>query len=556
MQKSERKNKKTYPIRTSMAVNFIGVIILLLVIFGVIVSAIGIASFTRAFKLEYSTTTYHMADTAATLVNGDHLSAYLEGRETAEYQRIKRSLDSFCRRMNVSIIYVIQVDRSDYGSFVSIFNSLDNDVDDTAYVEWELGHQRITTNEEYRQKYMKLYRKESLYETIYRTNPNDGSHPHITTMVPVKNSLGNVTGILCIQRPISELQDAIRPYVRRVVISGILLAALASVFIAIYIRKQFVEPVRLVSEEASRFAKENTKGEALGAISRFKVISNLAFSIDTMEHDMVSYMENLTAITAEKERIGAELELASTIQENSIPTVFPAFPDRTEFDIYASMTPAKEVGGDFYNFFLVDDDHLALFIGDVSGKGIPAALFMMVTNILLTDRVHSGDAPSEILSYVNRTLCVNNEAEMFVTIWLGILEISTGILTASNAGHEYPVIRRKNGRFEQFKDNHSFVVGAIEDISYNNYEITLESGDELFVYTDGVTEASDPDYSMFGAERMLDALNEAPDFSAETMLRSVREAVDIFTKGAEKSDDLTMLALEYRGKPSEEPVKS
>ena len=531
-----------------MALNIIGAIVLLLVLFGLISGAIGLVSFTNVFKKEYSTTTYHMADTAATLVNGDHLDDYLEGRETEEYLKTRSSLDICCKKMSVSLIYVILVDQSDYGRFVSVFNPVDNTVDDTSYTEWELGHKRDTTNDEYRRKYKAIYNQEVPYETVYRIKTTDGQHPHITTMVPVKDSAGNVAAILCMQRPVRELRDARRPYLLTIAASTILLAVLASVFAAIFIRKQFVAPIEKVSDEATRFAKENTKGEDLGAISRFTILSNLAGSIDTMETNMVSYIDNLTSVTAEKERIGTELTLASKIQENSIPNVFPAFAERTDFDIYASMDPARAVGGDFYNFFLVDDDHLAMMIGDVSGKGIPAALFMMVTNIMISDRTRMGGTPAEILTAVNKEICKHNKAEMFVTVWLGILELSTGKLTAANAGHEYPALRQADGLFELVKDKHCFVIGGLEGMKYKEYELDLKPGARLFLYTDGVTEATDADNALFGSARMLGALNEAPDGSPVQILGSVRRAVDGFVKDAEQFDDLTMLCLEYRGK--------
>ena len=216
------------------------------------------------------------------------------------------------------------------------------------------------------------------------------------------------------------------------------------------------------------------------------------------------------------------------------------------------MDPAREVGGDFYNFYFVDDDHLALVIGDVSGKGIPAALFMMVTNILISDRTRMGGNPAEILRFVNQEICAHNEAEMFVTVWLGILELSTGKLVAANAGHEYPAIRHADGAFELLRDKHGFVIGGLEGVSYRGYELQLAPGDRIFVYTDGVPEATAPDNTMFGTDRMLAALNEVPTGSPEQILNKVRRAVDDFVKGAEQFDDLTMLCLEYKGAKAQE----
>ncbi|MBR6393095.1 MAG: SpoIIE family protein phosphatase, partial [Eubacterium sp.] len=303
-----------------------------------------------------------------------------------EYIQSKKYLDNYCEKISVSLIYVIKVDTSDYGRFVSVFNSVDNSVGGTDYTPWEIGFKRDTTNDEYREKYKKVYTEEAPYQDVYRTKNLNGKLPHITTIVPVKNSAGEVVALLCVQRPISELREGTRPYLLNVTAATIILAVLASLVIAQYIKRQFIIPVGKISDEAVRFANENTKGKALGDISKITEIAGLAHSVDTMETDMLNYIDNLTAITAEKERIGAELSVARTIQENSIPNDFPAFPEIDAFDIYASMTPAKEVGGDFYNFFLIDEDRLAFVIGDVSGKGVPAALFMMVTNILISHR--------------------------------------------------------------------------------------------------------------------------------------------------------------------------
>jgi sigma-B regulation protein RsbU (phosphoserine phosphatase) len=266
-----------------------------------------------------------------------------------------------------------------------------------------------------------------------------------------------------------------------------------------------------------------------------------------MEKDLSVYMEDLTRVTKKEERVRTELDMASKIQKGALPDIFPAFPDRQEFDLYASMEPAKEIGGDFYDFFLIDDDHLCLVIADVSGKGVPAALFMMASKIILANNAIMGKSPSEILYDSNNAICANNKMEMFVTVWIGILEISTGKLSAANAGHEYPALKKGDGEFEIFKDKHSFVLGGAEGMKFKEYELCLSPGDKLFVYTDGVPEAHDSNGNMFKVERMIDALNEDPDASPEQILGTVRGAVSEFVRDAEQFDDLTMLCLEYKG---------
>ena len=262
-------------------------------------------------------------------------------------------------------------------------------------------------------------------------------------------------------------------------------------------------------------------------------------------------MDTIREMTAEKERINTEMNLARDIQASMLPHIFPPFPDRKEFEIYASMDPAKEVGGDFYDFFLIDSDHMGLVMADVSGKGVPAALFMMASKIILQSVAMMGRSAGEILTKTNEAICSSNQAGMFITVWTGILEISSGKLTAANAGHEYPVLKRADGDFELFKDKHGFVIGGMEGIRYKEYELQLNPGDKLFLYTDGVPEATDANQELFGTERMIEALNRGKDHSPEQVLQCVRQAVDDFVKDAEQFDDLTMLCLEYKGKPEE-----
>lgn len=277
------------------------------------------------------------------------------------------------------------------------------------------------------------------------------------------------------------------------------------------------------------------------------VVYLIGITLSKRTHGLLKQQE---ADNREKERIGAELHVATQIQSSMLPCIFPAFPEYQEFDIYASMNPAKEVGGDFYDFFLVDKDHLALVIADVSGKGVPAALFMMISKTLLKNAAQADLSPKEALQKVNNQLLESNEAEMFVTVWLGIYEISTGRLTAANAGHEYPALKRAGGKFELFKDRHGFVLAGMENTRYREYEIQLNEGDILFVYTDGVAEATDNDNQLYGAERMLEALNRRADAGPKELLEEVKSDIDGFVGEAMQFDDITMMALKIRRKKS------
>ena len=276
-------------------------------------------------------------------------------------------------------------------------------------------------------------------------------------------------------------------------------------------------------------------------------IEVLAESFSALSEKTLQYVDQVKRVTAEKERIGAELTMANAIQRSQLPRLFPPFPNRHEFNLFATMKPAKEVGGDFYDFFMVDNDHVALVMADVSGKGVPAALFMMVTRMLIKSRLQSGESVAEALTNVNRQLCENNELGYFVTVWLAVLEISTGKGVAVNAGHEHPVLRRSDGKYELVLYRHSLAVAAMDGVRFRQHEFQLCPGDSFFVYTDGVTEATNGEHELFGTDRMLKALNKEPDAEPDQLLKNVMDDIHRFMDGEDQFDDITMMCLKYNG---------
>lgn len=265
------------------------------------------------------------------------------------------------------------------------------------------------------------------------------------------------------------------------------------------------------------------------------------------EKDVGDPIHGVVSMISELDRLDKELKLAADIQLNALPMNFPAFPDRMEFDLYASMTPAKEVGGDFYDFFLIDNDHLALIIADVSGKGVPAALFMMTSKTLIKNQLMNGCDPAETMERVNLQLCEHNDSRMFVTVWLAVVELSTGKGLACNAGHEDPCIRRSGEDFEILKYRHNIFAGISKKARYQNREFEMHPGDCIFVYTDGVPEANNTLEEMFGAERLTATLNQNPDATPKELIRNVYKAVDLFDENTPQFDDITMLCFKYYG---------
>lgn len=374
-----------------------------------------------------------------------------------------------------------------------------------------------------------------------------------TTGVPIRDKEGNICAFVLVDVTIKNVLKGIKGYAITTAIALVVLTLIISTLMAKYMRKTVAEPINAITDAAVAYADDkqagvqNTDHFAKLEIHSRDELEKLKDVMANMEKDLSGYEDRIMKISAEKERISAELHMAMLIQKAALPSLFPPFPDRTEFDIYASMDPAREVGGDFYDFFMTDSDHLGLVIADVSGKGIPAALFMMVSKVIIQSCAMLGKNAAEVLDKTNEALCSNNKVEMFVTVWIGILEISTGKLSASNAGHEYPALKRADGDFELIKDKHGFVIGGMEESKYSEYEIMLKPGDKIFVYTDGVPEATDPMNNMFGTGRMLDALNKNPEAGTRELLENVSQGVKDFVKNAEQFDDLTMMCLEYRG---------
>ena len=270
----------------------------------------------------------------------------------------------------------------------------------------------------------------------------------------------------------------------------------------------------------------------------------LAEAFKTMVLDLDTYIENLTKAAAEKEHIGAELSIATEIQASMLPRIFPPFPNRNEFDIFATMLPAREVGGDFYDFFLIDENKLAVVMADVSGKGVPAALFMVIAKTLIKNNACTGKSPAEVFETVNRMLCENNETGMFVTAFMGYADLRNGNFVYVNAGHDPPLVRKTGGEFEFVNTKPSRILAGFENTAYKEEEIKLDPGDILYLYTDGVTEAMNTNNELFSDQRLLETINRYRDCPLQELLSSIKNEIDLFTAGAEQSDDMTMLALE------------
>ncbi len=351
----------------------------------------------------------------------------------------------------------------------------------------------------------------------------------------------------------------VRAYLNSFLVQMLLISfAIIGVTIVAYVffvRKTVTEPVGRLAE----FTREITdSGEFENRSIRIRTgdeIESLSESFNFMLAQLEIHIANLSKINAEKERISAELDIARHIQASMLPCIFPAFPEREDFDIHACMTPAKEVGGDFYDFFMVDERHLAVVMADVSGKGVPAALFMVIGKTLIKDHTTPGTDLGEVFSTVNDLLCESNSEGLFITAFEGVLDLQSGELRYVNAGHELPFVCHAGGEFEAVRIRPGFVLAGMENMRYRSGVMTLRPGDKLFQYTDGVTEATDAQNRLYGMQRLGAALNAAKNAPPAEILEAVKRDIDEFTGDAPQFDDITMLCLAYKGQAEEKEGK-
>ncbi len=334
---------------------------------------------------------------------------------------------------------------------------------------------------------------------------------------------------------------------RTMILVLLVLICVLGISASLYVSKRIVKPLNTITKRIGSLGGDHIQFQMEDVYRTGDEIEVLAESFANLSEKTVQYMEQIKRVTAEKERIDVELSMAKAIQASQLPNIFPAYPERDEFDIYATMKPTKEVGGDFYDFFFSDPEHLCMVIADVSGKGIPAALFMMIAKTLIKNRVQGGESLGEAITNVNNQLMEGNDMDMFVTAWICQIDLETGKGTALNAGHEHPALRRKGGKYKLVQYRHHPAVAVIENMPFREHEFQLYPGDSIFVYTDGVPEATDRSDELFGTDRMLEALNKDPDATLRNTLKNVSDAIGTFIDGAGQFDDITMLSFTYNG---------
>ena len=528
-------------------------IIIFGILLGAIISIIGYREFTSVLERQYNDSAYEIAETAAGYLNPDKFEEYLSTGDTdEEYHKIEKRLDDLVDATNTTLIYVAKVDTSDYRTLTYIYDSVNSA---SGFDRYPLGYTAVGVTEEYVNNVRGIITKgERATEYLYSYSEESGAHT--TAGIAIYDSKGKIVAILGVEKAMTRLENARNTYVKDVLLGVLAAVCLFLLVYSMFLYREVLLPILAITDEAKRFADSNTPSDKLSAINKNDEIGVLAKAVGKMETDIVEYVENLTLVTAEKERIGAELSIATQIQANMLPGIFPAFPDKTEFDIYATMNPAKEVGGDFYDFFMVDESHLAIVMADVSGKGVPAALFMVIGKTLIKDHTQPGRDLGEVFTEVNNILCESNSEGLFITAFEGVLDLVSGEFTFVNAGHEIPFICKKDDSYEPYKIRAGFVLAGMEGIRYKCGTMQLSPGDRLFQYTDGVTEATDKDGRLYGMGRLGEILTQNAALPPMELLGKIKEDIDVFVGDAPQFDDITMLCLEYRERMHNEGIKN
>ncbi len=499
------------------------------------IAFVGYHSFKRQFRQQYDTNIRSIASAACECLNPDQFETYLAtGQKDEKWNNIKTILQYFVDKFELNLLYVSSVKGPHYKDITYIYNPVKKG---GKWTEFSFLYNEHYEEPTYNSSAKQVFEKG---KTVVRHTFKTRSGSHITAMIPVYNSNGKIVAVLGAQKSIQEYVDAGRDFMHLIVLVEIIFAILFFLLFTMYFSISFISPITQITHETDHFASYGGEpSDSLLKIKNKDEIGTLAHSVHQMEYDVYKNIKELTNVTAEKERISTELNLAAKIQLGMLPVGYPAFPNRTDFDLSAIMSPAKEVAGDLYDYKLLDEDHLLLVVGDVSGKGVPAALFMGKCKTVI-DSYSPYTSPLGIMKGTNNQLCKGNATGLFVTCWLGILTFSTGELKYVNAGHPQPILYHA-GKFSFLQEKPNLFLGTMEDFPYTEHTLSLEKGDRLFIYTDGVTEATNSEEKLFGDDRLLRTMNTTENLSAPETLKKVRESIDIFVGNAEQFDDITML---------------
>lgn len=489
----------------------------------------------------------------ATMLDADDVRTIIsDGGENSEaYSRVEKTLNTLKRDGEITYLSLVIPDEDSVTFYIDgCVPEMGDDPANQLTYGTDVLYTDAANDEADLQKYLLIWGMYAENKGTDEPLVTDNSYGYNYTAVsPILDENGQAIAEIQYILDMQEVRDHLNGFLYNMLGISFCIICAALLLYILLVKWMVLNPVEKLSEFTTEITRTGNFGKQEIEIKTGDEIEALGQSFNYMMERLEDYIKDLTVVTAEKERIGAELNVATQIQSSMLPCIFPAFPDRDELDIYATMTPAKEVGGDFYDFFMVDERHVAIVIADVSGKGVPAALFMVIGKTLIKDHTQPGRDLGEVFTEVNNILCESNDNGMFITAFEGVLDLVTGEFRYANAGHEMPFIYRKEGGYEAYKIRPGFVLAGMENIKYKEQKIQLNIGDKIFQYTDGVTEATDRDNQLYGMDRLHKVLNEkCLDCNPEQTLKLVKEDIDAFVGDNDQFDDITMLCLEYKKK--------
>ena len=489
----------------------------------------------------YDTFLTQIAYTGASYFKGDKLAYYsTEGTNSDEYKDCLIKLANLTENTDISFLYVCIPEMPDCKSKTYVFNVVNSKLRNK-YNPYKPGY-KDDTGDVSAARHKRLM-EQGGHEVDTAIFTHLGARKRIT--LALRNSKGKNVGVICVEKQLDAVNEILKNYLHIDLIFAPLTSLAFFLLFGTFISKRFVAPIISITKEANEFASHDAHfSDKLKAIHSNDEIETLARSIEKMGIDIQVYIKDLMRVTGEKERISAELSVASGIQAGMLPKNFSPYPDHPGIQLYASMKAAKEVGGDFYDFFWTGKNKLWLVMGDVSGKGVPAAMFMVIAKALIRNAATLDYEPSEICQRVNNQLCKENEQGLFVTCWLACVDLSSGRMKFANAAHNPPVLF-DGSEYKFLTQKSGIMLAAMDNSQYEEHEIQLKKGSRLFLYTDGVTEAQNKDKRLFGEGLLLSAMAKTAALSAKETVQLINEEVDRFAAGEPQADDITTLCFEF-----------
>ncbi len=541
--KKKQKKRKQIKLHTKVVIGLWGSGLIIMIVLSLV---IGLYYFS-ASTAEYTNMAFNMARSAARFIDGDRVPDYLEVVGTDAEGRAVYYTDEYDAMV---MDYLVSVQSEfELVKYFYVFVPRGNTcvfVWDAVSADKYSPRGEVSPLNELNQAAVDLAFTREPQEMILVEDSEKWGRV-ISAFTPVFNSAGDPVAIVGVDLSLDGVVEELFLYVLLIVAAVLLVTAVLFAVMIRIVRRLVIRPIEKLNNAAKDIVGE------LSGETQFDLdirtgdeLEELANSFRKMDGDLREYVDRLTAVKSEQERVHAEFGIVKEIQKGILPNVFPAFPERSDFDIYASLYSGVQIGGDYFDFFLIDDDHLAMAVGDVAGKGVPASLYMVMVETLIKSRAMQGFSPAEVLQSVNEQMLAYH-MDQFSMVWLAVLELSTGSGIAANAGHEHPILRRAGKRFELQKYEHTPPVGAVEGVRFRDHGFRLAPGDSLFIYSDGVREAFNERNEMFGTKGILDSLNRDPEATPSVLLQTVKADVDRFGGQVRQADDIAMLALKYYG---------